>query len=57
MSLQDLYAMEVDCGNKNCYNCRSFGHLVRNCRNRGTKDRIGKGRKLDMEMGTIDKGR
>jgi len=44
-------------GNKNCYNCRSFGHLNRNCRNRGTEDRIGKGRKLDMEMGTIDKGR
>jgi len=30
--------------NQNCYNCRGFGHLTRNCRNR---NRIGKGRRLE----------
>ncbi len=39
------YIMNVDQGNKNCYNCRDFGHLVRNCRNRG--NRIGEGRRLE----------
>ena len=39
--------MKVDCGNKNCYNYRDFGHLARNCRNRETKGRIGKGRRLE----------
>jgi len=29
---RDLYVMNVDRG-RNCYNCRGFGHLVRNCRN------------------------
>jgi len=35
------YAIEVDRGNRNCYNCEGFGHLTRNCRNRGTENRIG----------------
>ena len=26
------YTMDIDRG-RNCYNCREFGHLVRNCRN------------------------
>jgi len=26
------YAIEVDCG-RNCYNCRGFEHIARNCRN------------------------
>ena len=29
---QDLYAMEIDKG-RNCYACRGFGHMARNCRN------------------------
>jgi len=39
--------MDVDWGNRNCYNCRGFGYLARNCRNRGTGNRIGEGRRLE----------
>jgi len=28
------YAMDIDKGNRNCYNCRGFGHLARNYRNK-----------------------
>jgi len=31
---RDPYAMEVDWG-RNCYACGGFGHMARNCRNRG----------------------
>jgi len=43
---QDPYAMEVDRG-RNCYACGGFGHMARNCRNRGRmmrKVEIGGGR-------------
>ena len=36
--------MEVDKGNKNCYNC---GELARNCKNRRIGNRIGEGIKLE----------
>jgi len=39
--------MNVDQRNRNCYNCREFGHLARNCRNRGLGNRIGKRRRLE----------
>jgi len=29
---RDLYAMEVNRG-RNCYACRSFGHMAHHCRN------------------------
>jgi len=29
----NLYIMEVDCS-RNCYSCRGFGHLARNCKNK-----------------------
>jgi len=41
------YAMEVDRSNRNCYSCGGFEHLVRNCRNRETGERIGQGRRLE----------
>jgi len=43
---QNLYTMEVDRSNRNCYSCGEFGHLARNCRNRRTENRIGKGIRL-----------
>jgi len=49
--------MDVDRRNKNCYNCREFGHLVRNCRNRGTENRIGEKRRLEYrKRRMIEKG-
>jgi len=35
-SQRNPYTMDVDRReNQNCYACREFGHLTRNCRNRG----------------------
>jgi len=32
------YTMDIDRRkNRNCYVCREFGHLVKNCRNRGMR--------------------
>jgi len=41
--------MKVDYGNRNCYNCRRFGYLVRNYRNRVTGDKIGEDKKLVLQ--------
>jgi len=36
--LRNSYAMDVDRReNRNCYTCGGFGHLVKNCRNRGIR--------------------
>jgi len=44
----NLYIIDVDRReNQNCYNCRGFRHLARNCRNRRTGGRIGQGRRLE----------
>ena len=51
----NLYAMDVDRNNRNCYNCGSFRHLVRNCKKRGTKDRIGKEEDWNIGVRTMDK--
>ena len=41
--------MEIDYGNRNCYNCGDFGHMVKYCRNWKIENKIGKGRKLEYE--------
>ena len=46
IELRNLYAMDVDKRkNKNCYTCRRFGHLAKNCRNR----EIGMNRRIKTE--------
>jgi len=42
------YTMDVNRReNQNCYNCREFEHLVRNCRNREMGGKIKQGRRLE----------
>jgi len=41
------YTIDVDRRNRNCYNCRKFRHLARNCRNKNIENRIGKRRRLE----------
>ena len=49
------YTMDVDRReNWNCYNCREFGHLAKNCRNRGTGNRIGDGRRLEYRQSNLN---
>jgi len=51
----NLYAMDIDRGNRNCYSCGEFGYLVRNCRNR--ENRIGDRRRLEYrERRMIERG-
>ena len=38
--------MDIDKGNRNYYSCRGFGYLAKNCRNRGTRGKIGEDRRL-----------
>ena len=40
------YAMNID-RERNCYACREFGHLARNCKNRGIGNRIGESKRLE----------
>ena len=51
----NLYTMDVDKGNRNCYNCGGFGHMAKNCRNRGTEKRIGEGRRLEYRQNNRQK--
>jgi len=44
---RNLYVMEVDQGNRNCYNCGEFGHIAKYCRNWRTGNRITKEKKLE----------
>jgi len=47
----NLSTMDMDRRkNRNCYNCRGFRHLARNCRNRGIGNRIGDGRRLEYRQ-------
>ena len=38
--------MEVDQG-RNCYACGGFGHMARNCRNWGQRERVAKNRRVE----------
>jgi len=51
------YTIDVDRGNRNCYSYGTFGHLARNCRNRGIRNRIGEGKRLEYgNRRMIEKG-
>jgi len=50
------YTMNVDQGNINCYNYGGFGHLAKNCRNRGIRNRIGKIKRLEYGERRMMKG-
>jgi len=43
---RDPYAMEVDRG-RNCYACRGFRYMARNCRNRGQRRRVAENRRVE----------
>ena len=47
----NLYAMDVNQENRNCYSCGGFGYLARNCRNRRTGNKIEEGRRLEYGQG------
>ena len=49
---RDPFAMEVDRG-RNCYTCGGFGHMARNCRNRG-RGRPMDGRRVEYGGGRIE---
>jgi len=42
------YAMNIDRG-RNCYTCGGFEHMAQHCRNRGTVNRIGEGKRLEYK--------
>ena len=46
---RNTYAIDMDRReNRNCYTCRGFGHLARNCRNRG----IGMNKRMKVDQDT-----
>ena len=50
---RDPFAMEVDRG-RNCFACGGFGHMARNCRNRGMRGRVGENRRVEYGRGQIE---
>jgi len=50
---RDPFAMEVDRG-RNCYACGGFGHMARNCRNRGQRGRVVENRRMEYGGGRIE---
>ena len=52
-SRQDPFAMEVDQG-WNCYACGGFGHMARNCRNRGQRGRVAENWRVEYGGGRIE---
>ena len=55
MAQCNSYAINIDKG-RNCYACKEFGHLARNCRNRGIGNRIGESRRLEYEQRKMMEG-
>jgi len=46
---RNLYTIDMDRReNRNCYTCGGFGHLARNCRNRG----IGMNKRMKVDQDT-----
>jgi len=50
---RDPFAMDIDRG-RNCYACGGFGHMARNCRNRGMRGRVGENRRVEYGGGRIE---
>jgi len=50
---RDPFAMDIDRG-RNCYACGGFGHMARNCRNRGQRRRVGDNRRVEYGGGQIE---
>ena len=50
---QDPFAMDIDRG-RNCYACGGFGHMARNCRNRGQRGRVVENRRVEYGGGRIE---
>ena len=50
---QDPFSMEIDRG-RNCYACRGFGHMARNCRNQGQRERVAENRRVEYGGGRIE---
>jgi len=51
---RDPFAIEVDWG-RNCYACRGFRHMARNCRNRGQRGRVVENRRVEYGRERIEK--
>jgi len=50
---RDPFAMDVDQG-RNCYACRGFRHMARNCRNWGQRGRVADNRRVEYGRGRIE---
>ena len=50
---RDPFAMDIDRG-RNCYACGGFGHMARNCRNRGIQGRVADNRRVEYGGGRIE---
>jgi len=50
---RDPFAMDID-RERNCYACRGFGNMARNCRNWGIRERVGQNRRVEYGGGQIE---